>query len=164
MSSTLLFETLFSYHFQTINNMLEIAGMLTPEVYHQDPGYGRGSLHDLFFHLLRSDTAWREGLQTGKRLPPKLELKDFPDSHLLINGFLQERASWEKFFLEVSPDKVDGDIQMIGDDGEVNNFQVWRILQHVILHGMQHMAEIAELLTSAGQSPGNIDFIFYDKK
>jgi len=35
-------------------------------------------------------------------------------------------------------------------------------LQHLILHGMQHHTEIAQLLTLKGQSPGDIDFIFYE--
>ena len=38
---------------------------------------------------------------------------------------------------------------------------LWRVLQHLILHGMQHHAELAQLLTAKGQSPGNLDFIFF---
>jgi uncharacterized damage-inducible protein DinB len=38
---------------------------------------------------------------------------------------------------------------------------MWRILQHVILHGMQHASEIAKRLTEFGHSPGNIDFIYF---
>jgi uncharacterized damage-inducible protein DinB len=40
-------------------------------------------------------------------------------------------------------------------------FPRWRVLQHLALHGMQHATEIAQLLTVKGQSPGDIDFIFY---
>jgi uncharacterized damage-inducible protein DinB len=38
----------------------------------------------------------------------------------------------------------------------------WRIFQHLVLHGMQHHTELAQLLTAKGQSPGDIDFVFYD--
>ena len=51
---------------------------------------------------------------------------------------------------------------MVASNGQVGMIPRWRILSHVVLHGMQHSAEIAELLTLKGQSPGDIDFIFYD--
>jgi uncharacterized damage-inducible protein DinB len=38
----------------------------------------------------------------------------------------------------------------------------WRILQHLVLHGMQHHTEIAHGLTVKGHSPGDIDFIFFE--
>jgi hypothetical protein len=38
----------------------------------------------------------------------------------------------------------------------------WRIVQHLVLHGMQHHTEITQLLTAQGQSPSDIDFILYD--
>jgi uncharacterized damage-inducible protein DinB len=32
---------------------------------------------------------------------------------------------------------------------------------HVMLHGMQHFAEVAERLTRLGQSPSSIDFLYF---
>jgi uncharacterized damage-inducible protein DinB len=37
----------------------------------------------------------------------------------------------------------------------------WRVLQHLVLHGMQHHAELAQLLTAVDRSPGDLDFIFF---
>ncbi|MFN8458639.1 MAG: hypothetical protein U0401_28965 [Anaerolineae bacterium] len=38
---------------------------------------------------------------------------------------------------------------------------MFRQTQHLILYGMQHQTELAQLLTAKGRSPGDIDFIFF---
>ncbi|MCA9871854.1 MAG: hypothetical protein KC487_15925 [Anaerolineae bacterium] len=45
--------------------------------------------------------------------------------------------------------------------GDPWTMPLWRVLQHLILHGMQHHTELAQLLTAEGQSPGDIDLLFY---
>jgi uncharacterized damage-inducible protein DinB len=37
----------------------------------------------------------------------------------------------------------------------------WRVVLHLALHGMQHHAELSQLLTDYGHSPDDIDFIFF---
>ena len=45
--------------------------------------------------------------------------------------------------------------------GRTLSFVRWQAMATVVLHGVQHRAEIAEYLTAAGYSPGDLDFIFY---
>jgi hypothetical protein len=37
----------------------------------------------------------------------------------------------------------------------------WLVLHHLLLHGMQHHAELAQLPTLQARSPGDMDFIFH---
>jgi uncharacterized damage-inducible protein DinB len=53
-------------------------------------------------------------------------------------------------------------MELINRRGDIFPTPRWRVLQHLVLHGMQHHSELAQLLTAKGQSPGNIDFIFYE--
>ncbi|HXF60224.1 MAG TPA: hypothetical protein VNK95_01325 [Caldilineaceae bacterium] len=46
--------------------------------------------------------------------------------------------------------------------GQTATLPLWRVLQHLVLHGMQHHTEIAQLLTTKGESPGDIGFIFFE--
>jgi uncharacterized damage-inducible protein DinB len=38
----------------------------------------------------------------------------------------------------------------------------WRLLTHVVFHGMQHRSEVAIMLTNYGHSPGGIDMSKYN--
>jgi uncharacterized damage-inducible protein DinB len=61
----------------------------------------------------------------------------------------------------LSVDEIEGNLNLTDRHGTVWAIPRWRIIQHVILHGMQHHTELAQLLTAKGQSPGDIDFIFF---
>jgi uncharacterized damage-inducible protein DinB len=61
----------------------------------------------------------------------------------------------------LSATEIEAEMSLTDRRGRLWEIPRWRILQHVALHGMQHHAELAQLLTAAGQSPGDIDFIFY---
>jgi uncharacterized damage-inducible protein DinB len=155
------YSTLFSYHFDTVLRLLDGAGKLSKEGYHDNPGFGHGSLHELFFHLLVTDCRWRTGMETGERMPV-IRVTEYPDFSSIQAFYQNERKAWMSFLESLPEEDIESEARMVASNGEVGLIPRWRILTHVVLHGMQHAAEIAEILTLKGQSPGNIDFIFYD--
>ena len=160
MFSKIQFEFLYAYHWSTRRRLLEHAGKLASEDYFKEPGYGRGSMHSLFFHLLNAEQSWRLGLERGQQLPP-LNAEDYPDLATIRAGIAGEQAAWDQMLEKLSAAEIESDLDLTDRRGRLWPMPRWRILQHVALHGMQHHAELAQLLTANGQSPGDIDFIFY---
>lgn len=154
------YKTLFSYHWYTTERLLSFAAKLSENDYYDKSASSGDSPHEILFHILRADHGWREGLQTGAQQPP-LSRKDYPDLEALKSGFEGEQSAWGEYLESISEDEIKGPIALKRRDGEAMTFILWRILQHVVMHGMQHHAEVAQLLTQKGQSPGNIDFLFY---
>jgi len=68
MFTKTLFQTLFDYHWHTYYHLLDLAAQLDEADYKEQTGYGKGSMHDIFFHLIRALNNWRQGMETGKRL------------------------------------------------------------------------------------------------
>lgn len=161
MSSKSHIKTLFDYHWHTTQRLMDCAAKLEADDYRATPGYGHGSVHDLLFHLLRTDRSWRLALETGKQLPP-IQPADFVDLAALKVGFAEEQAAWDAMLGLLSAEAVSEAVEMTNWRGEPVTFMRWRVFQHLMLHGMQHHSELAALLTAKGQSPGNIDFIFFD--
>lgn len=153
-------RTLFAYHFHITQRLLGCASRLSDADYTAQPGYGRGSIHDLFVHLLTADQAWRIALETGTQ-PPRLTLS-IPDLAAVRAGFAAAQSSWETLLAGLDDGAGAAILQLKTLRGDLFPIARWRVLQHLILHGMQHHTEIAQLLTAKGQSPGDIDFIFYN--
>ncbi len=160
MFSQSQFQTLFAYHWHTTRRLIACAAKLDEADYQDNPGYGHGSIHDLLFHLLRTDQGWRLGLETGRQ-PSPLPQEDFPDLKSLQTGFEREQVAWQALLDRLSAEEIEGNIDLTTLRGGRMTFPRWRILQHLVLHGMQHHTEVAQLLTAKGESPGNIDFIFF---
>jgi uncharacterized damage-inducible protein DinB len=160
MSDQSQYQILFAYHWHTTRRLMELASRLSEFDYKDSPGYGHGSIHDLFFHLLRTDQSWRMALQTGKQLSP-LRPGDYPDLPTLASALDGEQKEWQELLDELSAAAIEAEIALTSWRGNTYHIPLWRVLQHLVLHGMQHHAELAHLLTAKGQSPGNLDFIFY---
>lgn len=160
MSSAAYLRTLFAYHWGTTERLAAAAEGLETAAYRERPGPNRRSAHELLLHLLRVDRAWRLGLETGAQ-PAPLPAEQFPDLAALRAGFAEERAAWDALLAGLDDAAVGATVALTSLRGDTWPIPRWRALHHVVIHGMQHHAELAEILTDAGRSPGDIDFIFY---
>ena len=154
------FEILFAYHFKTTLHLLSTAHEVGEPALHEDPQYGRGSIYAIMLHLLTADRGWRIGLETGQQTR-LLDPEQSFDLDQLQNEFEAEAGAWAKFLAGLDDETIAVDIELTTLRGNVRTFARWQILQHLLLHGMQHHAELAQLLTERGHSPGDLDFIFF---
>jgi uncharacterized damage-inducible protein DinB len=157
MTSKAHFQTQFDYHGTIFKRLLDCAEKLDAEKYHEHPGYGLGSIHDILFHVLYWQNWWRQGVAPNGKRKQFLNSKDFETLADLNAGIFHEQTAWNTILANLTDTDIEGEITISG-----TTFTLWRILQHLIIHGMQHHSEIAVLLTEAGQSPGGIDFIWFN--
>ncbi|MBC8505326.1 MAG: DinB family protein [Chloroflexi bacterium] len=160
MSYKQKFEVLFNYHWHITNQLMDLAAKLDESDFFDKPEDDSGSIHEKLLHNLRADNAWRQSLIAGSQQRP-LSRKEFSNIDELRAGFESEKISWKEMMDSWSEDELSESVTLTRSDGTEHNFILWRVLQHLVLHGMQHHAEIAQMLTNFGQSPGNLDFIFF---
>jgi uncharacterized damage-inducible protein DinB len=161
MTAPLEIRTLFAHRFHTTWRLLEKAALLQPAAYLEHPGLGHGSIHALFVHLLLVDEVWRVTLETGRQ-PTRRPADEYPDLPAVRAGFEREQAAWEALLARYAPEDIARDVHLITRSGDHADVPLWRILHHIVLHGMQHHTELAHLLTIHDLSPGDLDFIFFD--
>jgi len=152
---------LFAYHWHTTQKLLDIAATLSTEDYFLKTEEWE-SFHQIFFHLLRANQGWRSALETGMQQRP-LSKKDYSDLTLLKAGFEAEKVAWDRYLEKLEADDLREQVTLRRSSGEERKFILWRVLNHLVIHGMQHHSEIAHRLTSFGHSPGNTDFIFFSE-
>lgn len=153
------FQTLFSYRWATTERLMERAAALDEATYFGPEGAGRASIHELFRHLILSDHYWRLAIQTGEA--QHFGAHEDGDLEAMRAIFAAERSAWSDYLAGLTDEQIAGTVSLTRRSGERREEPLWRVLQHLVLHGMQHHTELAHHLTAAGQSPGDIDFIFY---
>ena len=161
MFSTHYIRSVFGYHFWANTQLLKKAENLNEADYFEDLGVGHGSLHSTFSHMVRVENSWIELIKEGERIASPLELDTLPD----LSAIQQSWAALEKAYLQyldrTAEETFAAVVSVTDQNGIVTPIQRWRMLQQVLFHGAQHRAEAALILTHLGQSPGDLDFIFY---
>lgn len=147
------YQTLFAYHWHTSQRLLALVEEVAETAVFP-------TCHQTLSHLLSTDYSYRTALETGQQ-PNHLAADHFPTLDSLKTGFANEQNSWSRFLASLSDDDIASSTDLTTLRGNIISFPRWRILQQVLLHGMQHHAELAQLLTEQGHSPGDLDFIFF---
>ncbi|MCB0257644.1 MAG: hypothetical protein KDI55_28295, partial [Anaerolineae bacterium] len=102
----------------------------------------------------------RVALETGRQ-QAGIQPNDYTTLQSIKAGVDSEQAAWDLYLETLDDEQINADITLINWRGDPWTMPLWRVLQHLILHGMQHHTELAQLLTAEGQSPGDIDLLFY---
>jgi uncharacterized damage-inducible protein DinB len=151
---------LFDYHWHTTHQLIEYAAKLNESDYFHKPEDGPGSIHEILSHILRADSGWRRSIKSGSQ-QGSLRKKEYPHLDALKSGFENEQKEWRNFLSSLSEEEITSHVTLTRSNGSENHFVRQELFQHIILHGMQHHAEIAQLLTAYGHSPGNTDFLYF---
>ena len=122
---------------------------------------GDRNLHELLFHAMRTEWVWRVICQEHKGPAQDLRIQDFPTLSKIKDRWLEDDAHLQSFIAGLSDDDFSHPVEVQDRQGNLSSETPWQMLMHIILHSMQHRTEAAALLTDYGQSPGDLDFIFY---
>ena len=153
------YQIQFSFQFEGTQRLLALARALPDDVYRAKKGYSHDSIHNTFFHLLSADYLWRNAIANMPILFPEPEDNTSIDA---IAALLEtERKGWQELLATFDEATLLGTFKSDSPIGP-RVIPLWRTLQHVVLHTMQHQTEIARMLTEAGLAPGDIDF-FWDE-
>jgi uncharacterized damage-inducible protein DinB len=150
-------------------HLLAACAQVRPEQYAAPGSYGRGGLRATMVHIL--DNIWQQRITlqgfyqeplADKAAYDATELHEgaFPTLAMLHERWLIEQQEMRAYLDTLTEEKLNGTIHYV-IPGAKRARVVWHILLDLILHAAQHRSEVAALLTSYGQSPGDFDFIMF---
>jgi uncharacterized damage-inducible protein DinB len=149
--------------------MLAACEQVSPEQYAAPASYGRGGLRATMVHIL--DNIWQQRITLqGYYQEPlaneaaydatELHEDAFPTLTVLRERWLIEQQELRAYLDTLTEETLNGTIRYV-IPGALRERVVWHVLLDLILHAAQHRSEVAALLTSHGQSPGDFDFIMF---
>lgn len=164
-------KLLYDYNDWADDRMLAACTRVSPEQYAApNPfGTGRGGLRETMVHIL--DNIWQQRitLQGYYKEPladeaaydaTELHVDAFPTLAALRERWLTEQREMRAYISTLTEETLNSPIRYV-IPGAVRELDVWFILLDVIIHATQHRSEVAALLTSYGQSPGDYDLLMF---
>ena len=152
-----MFRTLYAYHF-ALNRRIwdECIVPLTSDQFTRKVEYSVGSARNQVVHMLNIDDRWFSGLR-GETVPDFLNLEIFSD-HAVIRAKWDDIETRMRDYLSRLKDSDLSGQPFIADNDQT---QLWHILQHVVIHGADHRAQLLVILDQLGIKTFPQDFILY---
>ncbi|MCW5874532.1 MAG: DinB family protein [Anaerolineales bacterium] len=139
--------------------ILEQAAKLTPEQFVEETRFPIKSVKETLVHTLSAEYAYRVRCAGLPYEPVKPE--DFADLVAVRARWQAEEAEMRAYLAAVSEDDLQGSVTYTVSTGEEFTRGRLVLLKQLFFHSMQHRAELAQMVTEFGHSPGNIDYTLF---
>lgn len=164
-------KLLYGYNAWADARILAACARVRPEQYAAPASIENGyeGLRATMVHLLDNIWQWRITLQGYYQEPladeaaydaTELHEDAFPTFAALHERWMIEQREMQAYLDTVTEETLNSTIRYV-IPGAVREYVVWHIMTSAIFHAMQHRSEAAALLTSYGQSPGDLDFTMF---
>jgi uncharacterized damage-inducible protein DinB len=158
-------EQLMDYNYWANGLILKYGEKLPSEQFVEETSHSQSSLRDILSHVLFAEWIWLDRMQ-GKTMPLDEMRKIFiPDKYSDIKSLYEDWFDLElrmrDFMAELPATDYKQEFSYTRSDGTDLNDTYADIFTQLVLHGMQHRAECALILTGLGHSPGNLDYLTY---
>jgi uncharacterized damage-inducible protein DinB len=154
-------QTLYEYACWATGMLLDKSEALTTEQFEAPNGYSWGSIRGTFAHILSAQDVWQQRMVHG--VSPT-SLRDFSEVQTIAEfrtAYAGMEHDWRVFLADLSKERLAADVFWKNTRGKEASLPLWQVLTHVVNHSTQHNAELAQMLTEAGHSPGDIDLLYW---
>ena len=119
-------------------------------------------LRSTLVHELDVEWSWRERLRGAdptsfSETDADLDPADFPSVAAIRARWLTDEIEMRGWLASLDADALAGPCRA----EHAGSHPLWFHLQHVYSHALQQFADAATILTAAGRSPGELDFLEY---
>mgnify|MGYP003383129970 CR=1 FL=1 len=154
---------LYNYHCWANKRILHAAAALDDADFLAARSLVWGSVHRTLVHACGAEWLWRQRMlgHAPTALPTE---SDLPDLATIRARFEQEEAGMRAYLGSLTDEQLSSQISYRTTKGVEYRALLWELLFHVVNHGTQHRAEVAQALTDLGHSPGDIDVIVYQRR
>jgi len=160
-------KLLYEYNDWADQHILTQCANVTAEQFSAPPpDMGITSLHLTLVHLVDAMRLWRtifEGFHESAENKDKYDEMELKEADLPTFAAVEERWKIERqtlwaYLNGLTDERLAGTVRYTLSNGMVRERALWHCLLHLANHATQHRSEAAALLTSYGQSPGDLDF------
>jgi uncharacterized damage-inducible protein DinB len=153
-------EALYDYSYWANKKLFEVLAGLTPEQFTEAVAGSYGSVRNTMVHVLSAEWGWLDRCGGAPR-GPALVASDYPTLASLLDRWQQVEASVRTFLADLRDEHLDRVVEFAFGSGPKHAMWLAELMHHAAIHGVHHRGQVALLLRSLGQVPGNFDILFY---
>ncbi len=153
--------TLVDYNYWATVRVLRAAEHVNRDQFVATPSGQTTSLREVLVHIMSAERLWRVRWETGAS-PDMVWAETFPELAALRQYWEEEQHAMRAYLATLDDALLGQHVQFQRASGDQSaSFVRWHLLMQLVTHGTHHRSEAAALLTTYGQSPGNLDFLFF---
>jgi uncharacterized damage-inducible protein DinB len=160
MTSAKDLQALYGYVYWANGKLLDVASQLSPEQFVQSVADSCGSVRTTLVHILSAEWGWLDRCGGAKR-GPALVAADYPTVTSIVDRWRQVEVHMREFLSNLHDGDLGRVVEFSLGNGPTYAMRLGELLHHAAIHGIHHRGQVALLLRSLGQAPGNIDILFY---
>ncbi len=157
-------ETLFDYSYWANAGLRDVLSQVTTEQFTQPVAGSYGSIRNTMVHMLSAEWGWLERCGGAAR-GPALKAQDYPTVTALFELWRHVEARVREFLSTLQDEDLDRVVEFAIGGGPRQSMALGQLLHHAAIHGVHHRGQVALLLRTLGQAPGNFDILlYYDRR
>jgi len=152
---------MFGYNFWRNHKILAKAALIQPWQFVAPTTFPWINLHSTLAHTLGVEQLFLQRLKEGVSPTAVAPKEEVPTLNAVVERWAEVERGWRSWLNELTDANLDEIKTYNMLNGKTVHDPLWQCLLHMVNHGTQHCAEMAQMLTDYGQSPGNIDLVYY---
>jgi uncharacterized damage-inducible protein DinB len=154
-----MIASLYEYGTWANERLLGLAEKLTEEQFRRRWSQGALSIHETFVHTLGGDWRWFHRWR-GVPPPPMFVPAEWPSVEAIRRKWAELIPLRAAYITALGEGDLRATVQFTTAERSYE-LSRWQALVHCANHGTQHRSEIAAMLTDAGHSPGDLDYLLF---
>ena len=152
-------EVLFDYHYWATRQVLAAAGEVTVEQFTAPSEITWRNIRGTLVHVLDVERSWRSRVrgEPKEAWDSDLDPDDYPTAEVLSEHWRRDEAEMRSWIEGLDDEALEEEVDLGGS----NRFPLWYFLLHIVTHSAQRRRDAVILLTNAGHTPPEIDFLDY---
>jgi uncharacterized damage-inducible protein DinB len=149
------FRSLIGYNQWANEHVLKFTEPLTDEQFQKEFAENYGSVGGTLLHILGAQKVWTRRW-TGMSVP-----LDTVERSELSAAFAQSHEQLREFAEMLTDDDWGRVLNYKDSKGNPYRRPMGRLVTHLVNHGTYHRGELSLMLTYFGNSPGDLDYVYY---
>ncbi|MDP9223549.1 MAG: DinB family protein [Actinomycetota bacterium] len=151
--------TLFGFTYWANRQLLSATREVSVEQFTAPSTITYRDLRGTLVHTLDVEWSWRIRLR-GEQ-PELWETSLVDDDYPTVAALAERWSADESAMREWLESLTDSELTAIADIGTADRFPLWYYLIHIVTHSEQQRRDAAILLANNGQSPPDLEFLYY---